>query len=199
RSTQLVGTPVGKEIVVEAGLAREHDEITNRLEPRHRAGADLIYGLIEIFRVDRTHSTRVHGGLHRQLGGGFTHMGQISSREAVSTPRYRGEIEASDRAVAQVVLKDRLPRLLVRRSDECQAVKTARAEQCRIDVPGMIRCSEREHTFVTGPDAIELGEQLVDDVTAGAMAQLATFEADGIEFIEEEDAGSVAPGRLEQL
>ena len=63
----------------------------------------------------------------------------------------------------------------------------------------MIRCSKREHTFVTGPDAIELGEQLVDDVTAGAMAQLATFEADGVEFIKEEDARSVAPGRLEQL
>src|SRR3984893_16771324 len=50
-----------------------------------------------------------------------------------------------------------------------------------------------------GAEAGELGEQLVDHVASGAAPERAALLADGVELVEEENAGSVPARRLEDV
>ncbi|TWJ11694.1 hypothetical protein LX16_2421 [Stackebrandtia albiflava] len=62
----------------------------------------------------------------------------------------------------------------------------------------MIGGRQQVDALVVGPDTVHLGQELVDDVAHPAAAQLVALAADGVEFVEEQHARCLEPGRLEE-
>ena len=87
----------------------------------------------------------------------------------------------------------------VGRGDEEDAVEAAGAAEGGIDVPGGVGGGEDQDAFVGGGDAVEFGEELVDEVAAGAGAHVGAGGGEGVDLVEEEDAGAVAAGLLEEF
>ena len=138
--------------------------------------------------------------LQRLLGGGLDdvdEVGAASSRRCggrawpTSTPSIGRSCER--------LAEDRLARRQVGREHEQRAVQPARAAQRGVDVPRMVRRAEHEHAVVVGLRAVELRQQLVDDVAARRVAQVAALLAERVELVQEEHARRGAARRLERV
>ena len=97
-----------------------------------------------------------------------------------------------------MIIQDRLAGGRVGGQDERHPVEAARAEEGHVDIPGVVGGAHHEDALI-GDEAVELREQLVDDIAAGAAPKLAALLAHRVQLVEEDDAGCVPARRLEDL
>ncbi len=97
-------------------------------------------------------------------------QGEVGARAAVGGPHDAAEVEPLGRLARQVQAQDRRPRRRVRRQHEQHPVEPARPAERRVEVPRGVRRAEDEHAVVVGADAVQLGQELVDQAPHGAAA-----------------------------
>ena len=66
-------------------------------------------------------------------------------------------------------------------------------------MPRGVGGGEDENAVVAALDAVQLGEELVDELAPGALAHIAAAGAEGVDFIEEQDARLMIPRLFEHL
>src|SRR3954469_5601193 len=106
-------------------------------------------------------------------------------RSAGARGGARGEpraVGALDRTALERVLEDRRAGGLVGRQDEERAVQATGPAQRGVDVPRVVGRGEDEDALVVGLCAVELGQQLVDDVAPRRVAQVAALLAESVEL-----------------
>ena len=98
-------------------------------------------------------------------------------------------------------LQNRFASLHIRRIDHDLAIKPARAKQRAVEHLGPVRCRQHDHAHV-GLESIHAHQQLIQGLFPFVVhhAHLhAALAADGIEFVDEDDAGGLCLGLLEQV
>ncbi len=81
------------------------------------------------------------------------------------------------------------------------AVETARTQQRRIEHVGAVGRSDQDDAFV-GLEAVHLDKQLVQRLLALVIAAAeagAAMAADGVDFVDEDDAGRILLGLVEHV
>ena len=98
-------------------------------------------------------------------------------------------------------LEDCLTALQIRQFHRNTAVKPSRPQQRRIQRFRTVRCRENNDAAV-GFETIHLGQQLVESLLTLIVATIVagnTLSADGIDFIDEDDARRLFLGLLEEV
>ena len=97
--------------------------------------------------------------------------------------------------------KDHFAALHVRAANHHAAIETAGAEQCGIEHVRPVGGRDEDHAFV-GFEAVHFNQQLIQGLLALIVSTAkagATMASDGIDFIDEDDAGSVLLASLKQV
>ena len=105
------------------------------------------------------------------------------------------------RLVARVDLEDRQPALPRRAVDGDVAVEAAGTQQRRVEHVGAVGRRHDDDRFVR-LETVHFAEDLVERLLAfiGAAADTgAAHAADGVDFVDEQDAGGILLGRLEHV
>ena len=121
-------------------------------------------------------------------------VGEIGAREAGCAARDRTEIDRRVHVdLAGVDAKDRLAAPEVRVAHGDLAIEPAGAEQRRIEDVLAVGRGDDDDALVT-LEAVHLDEQLVERLLALFVAErvAAAAAADGVELVDEDDAGAVA-------
>ena len=136
------------------------------------------------------------------LTGALADLGKIGTSELV---RLGGQVLQIDvlghGRLAQGGAEDAQTTLEVGHGDVNELVEAAGTHEGRVDDVGPVGGTDDEDVLL-GADAVHLSEELVHDAIGGAaaIARAATaLLGDGIELIEEEDAGSGLAGLLEDV
>ena len=124
-------------------------------------------------------------------------MHEVGAAAAVGLARELGHVDLLDRALLERLAQDRLARRLVGREHQHGAVEPARSPQRGVHVPRVVGRRQDEHALVVVLGAVELRQQLVDDVAPAVMAQVAALLAERVELVEEQHARSGSACRLE--
>jgi hypothetical protein len=66
-------------------------------------------------------------------------------------------------------------------------------------VPGSVGGRQDEHAFIGSFHAVHLRQELVDELASGVVAHVTAAGAEGIDFIEKQNARGVIARLLEQL
>ena len=106
-----------------------------------------------------------------------------------------------ERLVAHVHAQDAFAAAHVGRVDHDLAVEAARAQQRRIEHVGTVRRGDEDHAVVR-LEAVHLDQQLVERLLALVVAAAeagAAMTADGVDFVDEDDARRVRLALLEQV
>ena len=113
-----------------------------------------------------------------------------------------GEIDVvAERNLLGVDAQDLFAAAHVGTADHHAAVEAAGAQQRRIEHIGAVGGGDQDDAFV-GFEAVHLDQQLVEGLLAlvvSAAEARAAMAADGVDFIDEDDAGSVLLALLEQV
>ncbi len=127
--------------------------------------------------------------LQRLLGGGLDDVDEVGAGAAVGAAGEPLEVDAVDRAVSQVRGAGS-PRAPARSGGSTSSVRSSRpGRRSAVSMShGWLVAAEHEHAVVVGLRAVELGQQLVDDVAARRVAQVAALLAERVELVEEEHA-----------
>ena len=107
----------------------------------------------------------------------------------------------ADRDLAHVDVQDLLAAADVGQLDIDLAVEAARAQQGGVQDVGPVGGRDHDHAQV-GFEAVHLDQHLVQGLLALVVAAAqagATLAADGVDFIDEDDAGRVLLGVLEHV
>jgi hypothetical protein len=149
--------------------------------------------------ADRAHLAAAQRVLQRALGGHLDEVHEVRARAAVRLGGEPVDVDGVDRPLGQRAAQDRSPGGPVGRQHEHRAVQPAGAPQRGVDVPRVVGGGEDEDALVVGLRAVELGQELVDDVASAAVAQVRALLAERVELVEEQHARGAAAGDLERL
>ena len=150
----------------------------------------------------------LHGGAFGAGGqqGGLVHqIGQIGTGEAAGGLGDLVEINAiGELHLLGIDAQDRAPAGEVGAVDQHLAIETAGPQQGRIQHFGLVGGREHDHRLVLGGEAIHFGEQLIEGLLAFVVAahhshRAGAALADGIEFVDENDAGGFLFGLFKQI
>ena len=133
----------------------------------------------------------------------FVHqVGEIRAGKARSAAREDREIHIfGDGNLARVHAENFFAALDVGPGNDHAAVKTAGPQQCGIENVGAVRGGDQDDAFV-GFEAVHFDEQRVQRLFAFVVAAAearAAMASDGVNFVDENDAGSVFLALLEQI
>ena len=172
------------------GVAQDH-----RLA--FRAHQDLVLGEFEIDHHDDL------AILPRGVQRGFVHqIRQIGAGETRCSAGQHGEIHiVAQRHLLGVNLEDRLAPVDIGTPHHHAAVETAGTQQRRIEHVRTVGRSHQDHAFVRF-EAVHLDQQLVQRLFAlvvSAAEARAAMTADGVDFVDEDDAGRVLLALFEQI
>ena len=106
-----------------------------------------------------------------------------------------------ERRLLRVDLEDAEPAAQIRARDHDAAVEAARAEERRVEHVGAVRRGDEDDALVR-LEAVHLDEQLVQRLLAlvvTAAEARAAVAADGVDLVDEDDAGRVLLALLEQV
>ncbi len=163
------------------------------LGPHH----DLVLGLLH---VDHGHFVAVEAG--GQKGALIDQVGQVGPRETGGGPGQDGQIDIFGQGdIAGVHPEDPFATLHVGQIDHHLAVEAARSQQGRVEHVGAVGGRDQDHPVV-GFETVHLDQELVEGLLALVVAPSQTgaaVAADGIEFVDEDDAGRVLLALLEQV
>ena len=124
----------------------------------------------------------------------FVHeIGQVGAGEAGRSARDRSQVHVGvDRDLARVDAEDRFASLHVGIADRDLPIEAAGPQQRRIEDVLAVGGRDDDDALV-GLEAVHLDEQLVERLLALLVAQrvAAAAAADGIEFVDEHDAGGM--------
>ncbi len=126
-------------------------------------------------------------------------MRDVGAGVPVGLPGQPGQVDARDRTVLEVVAEHALARGGVRREHEQGPVEPAGAPQRAVHVPRVVGGCQQEHAVVVARDVVQLEQQLVDGAAHRRVPQLGPLLPDRVHLVEEQHAGRVPPGDLEQL
>ena len=161
------------------------------------AHQDLVLGVLEV----------LHG--HRRLavagpdeGGLVDHVGQVGPAEAGGGAGQDFEVDVRVQGdLADVDLEDLLAALDVGHVDDDPAVEAAGPQQGAVQDVGPVGGGDQDDAFV-GVEAVHLDQELVQGllalVVAAAQAGPA-LAADGVDLVDEDQAGGVLLAVLEQV
>ncbi len=129
-------------------------------------------------------------------------VGDVGARETGSLPRQESAVERRvELERTQVHVEDLLALLHVGQSDLDLPVETPGAHQRLVEDVGTVRGRQHDHAGV-GLEAVHLREELVERilalVVAGEAGVLAACAADGVDLVDENDAGRLLLGLLER-
>ena len=158
---------------------------------------DALDGFFELLHLDLVLVTA-----RREQRGLIDEVREVGTREARRTAREDVEIDiGADRLALCMDFEDGEASAHVRLVDDNLAVETARTQQRRVEDVGAVRRRNDDDAFVCR-EAIHLDEQLVQRllalVVAAAEARTA-LAADGVNLVDEDDAGRVLLRLLEQV
>ncbi len=161
------------------------------------AHEDLVLGLLEVLHLDHA---RVAAGGHQ--GGLVAQVGEVGAGHAGRAARDDAGVDVlADRDLAHVHVQDLLAAADVGQLDIDLAVEAARAQQRRVQDVGPVGGRHHDHAQV-GLEAVHLDQHLVQGLLALVVAAAqagAALAADGVDFIDEDDAGRVLLGVLEHV
>ena len=136
------------------------------------------------------------------LTGTLADLGKIGASELV---RLGGQVLQVDvlgnGRLAQGGAEDAQATLVVGHGDVNELVETAGSHEGSVDDVGAVGSANDEDVLL-GTDAVHLGKELVHDTVGGTAAisrATTTLLGDGIELVEEEDAGGGLAGLLEDV
>ena len=161
------------------------------------AHQDLVLGLLEVLHLDHAGvAARGHQrGLVAQVGQvGAAHAGRAAGDDA-------GADVLADRDLAHVHVQDLLAAADVGQRDVDLTVEAARAQQRGVQDVGAVGGRDHDHAQV-GLEAVHLDQHLVQRLLALVVAATqarATLAADGVDLVDEDDAGRVLLGVLEHV
>ena len=116
--------------------------------------------------------------------------------------REHVEVELlAERLALRVHLEDVAAALAVGAVDDDLAIEAARAQECRIEDVGAVRGRDQDHVVLL-LEAVHLDEQLVQRLLALVVTAAhagAAMAADGVDLVDEDDAGARLLGLLEQV
>ncbi len=163
------------------------------LEAQHH----LVLGILEILHVHlRFVAPR---GKQRRL---IDDVGELRAREPRRAARDALQVHPGrHRDLARVHAQDLLASLEIGHVHNDLAVEPARPQQRRIENVGTVRGREQNHAFVRF-EAVHLDEQLVQRLLALVVPSAQTgaaVAADGVDFVDEDDARRVGLALLEQV
>src|SRR5690242_6549198 len=161
------------------------------------AHEDFVFGHFEIGHADEL------AVLARGPEGGFVdEIFEVGAGEAGSAASDDGKIDVvGKRLFTGVNAENFLATLDVRASDDDAAIEAAGAEQSGIENVGAVGGGDKDDAFV-GLEAVHFDEQGVESLLAlvvTAAESCATMAADGVNFIDEDDAGRVLLSLLEEI
>ena len=164
--------------------------------PRH-PHHDLVAGILE---VDHFHPLLVLA--RRQQGRFVDDVGQIGARHARRRARHPVQVHPRrDGDLPDMNAEDLLAPAHVRHVHHHLAVETARPQQRRIEHVGTVGGGDDDHALL-GVEPVHLHQHLVEGlltlVVAAAVARPAR-PPDGVEFVDEQNAGRVLASLLEQV
>ena len=161
------------------------------------AHEDLVLGQLEV----------VHGDLLAVDAGGVEgglvdHVGQVGAAEAGCAAGQHVEVDVvGDGHLLDVDAEDLFAAANVGQADDHAAVEAAGAQQRGIEHVGAVGGGD-EDDAVVGLEAVHLDEQLVEGLLAlvvSAAEAGAAMAADGVDFVDEDDAGGVLLALLEEV
>src|SRR5579859_2844919 len=162
-----------------------------------RAHEDFIFGQFEVVHVDRL--AVLAGGVQ---SGFVHHVGQIGAGESRRAAGEDREIDiVSDGNLAGVYTQNFFASANVRTRNYDAAVKTAGAKQRGVENVRTVGGGDQDHALV-GFEAVHFNEQLIESLLALVVSSTqasAAVASDGINFVDEDDAGSVLLTLLEQI
>jgi hypothetical protein len=68
-----------------------------------------------------------------------------------------------------------------------------------VELPGDVRCAKDEYAFGVAAHAVHLDEKFGFDASGGFGFAFASWSAEGVDFVDEDDAGFVLTGEIEEL
>ena len=171
--------------------------VVHQAGPLLGSGDDAVDGLIQDPVVD---DLRVLTG--GQQGRLVEDVGQISTRESGGALGDLSEIDFLGQGfVRGMDLEDVLAALHVRGFDGDLPVEAARAQQRRVEDIGAVGRGD-EDDIGLDVEAVHLHEELVERLLAFVVAAThagAALAADGVDLVDEDDAGGVGLGLFEQV
>ncbi len=162
-----------------------------------RAHHDLVLGELEVHHADDL--LVVARGVERRL---VHQVGQIGAGEARRAAGEDVDVHVvAERNLLGVDGEDALAALHVRTVDDDAAVEAARAEERRVEDVGPVGGRDEDDALVR-LEAVHLHEELVEGLLAlvvPAAEAGAAVAADGVDFVDEDDAGGVLLALLEEV
>ena len=132
---------------------------------------------------------------------GLVHeVGEIGTGEPRCPARDRTEIDVGfEPDLPRMHAQDLLAPVQIGVADHDLAIETARPEQRRVENVRAVGC-RHDDDAVGAREAVHLDEQLVERLFALFVAErrAAAVASDGVELVDEDDAGLVAPRLLEE-
>ena len=165
-----------------------------------QAGHNALDGFVEISLLN---GGAIHAGGQQRR---FIHqVGQISAGKAAGGSSDLVEVNAlRELHLLGIDLENGFAAGEVGAIHQHLTVETAGAQQRCIEGFGLVGGRQHDHRLVFGAEAIHLGEQLVERLLALVVAadhahRAGTALADGIEFVDEDDAGRFFLGFFKQV
>ena len=158
---------------------------------------DLVLGDFEVVHVDRF--AVVAGGGE---GGLVDHIGEVGSGEARCAASEDVEVDVFGHGnLLGVDLEDFFAATDVGTIDDDAAIEAAGAEKRGVEDVGAVGRGD-EDDAVVGLEAVHLDQELVEGLLAlvvSAAEACATVTTDGVDFVDEDDAGGVLLALLEEV
>jgi hypothetical protein len=161
------------------------------------AHEDLVFGDLKV----------VHGDLLAVDAGGVQgcfvdHIGQVGAGEAGCSASQNVEVDVfGDGNLFDVNAEYFFAATNVGKTDDYAAVKTAGAQKRGIEDVGAVGGGDQDHAVV-GLEAVHFDEELIQGLLAlivSAAEACAAMAADGVDFVDEDDAGGVLLALLEEV
>ena len=170
---------------------------TNDVALALNAHQNLVFGLLKIPHRDH------FAILARRNQSRFVHqIGQVRARKPGSAAGNDAQFHiVAERDLLGMNLEDRFASADIRQIDHHAAVKAAGTQQSGIEHIGTVGRGDENHAFVRFK-AIHFDQQLVQRLLAfvvSAAQASAAVASDGVDFIDEDDAGSVLFALLEEV
>ena len=162
-----------------------------------RSHHDLVLGILELL-----HCNEALGAARGQQGGFVDQIGQIRTGETGRTARNRAAIDIGrQRQLLHMHAQDLLTALDIGTRDDDLTIETAGTQQGRIEHIGAVGRRNDDDAFI-GLETIHLHQQLVQRLLALVIAvadACAAMATDGVDFIDEQNAGRVLLRLLEHI
>jgi hypothetical protein len=158
---------------------------------------DLVFSYFEVVHVDRF--AVVAGGGE---GGLVDHVGEVCSGEARCAASEDVEVDVFGHGdLLGVDLENLFAATDVGTIDDDAAIETARAEKRGVEDVGPVGRGDEDYAVV-GLETVHFHQQLIQGLLALVMSAAkacATVTSDGVDFVDEDDAGGVLLALLEEV